>query len=290
MVAEAAAVEVRAVGAAEFDDILPLLLSFGNRKMSRDDWHRMLFSYDWWPGKERGFAIYSRGQAVGFLGTIFSKRRIEGREQVVCNTSSWIVREEFRGASIALLKPVLAMRDCTIVNLTPTLRSYEIFAKLGFKPLESELLVLPPLADIRSIAGGSFSSDSTSISARLDPEEREIHEALATSPRAHRILLRRGVGSCYIVATVRRIKRVPFAEIHYVGNRDFFWKNRALAHAAALSVMGAPGLAIDRRFAPEKVPGYALRLPAKRLFRPADPATPAAAVDGLFSEMITLKI
>ncbi len=290
MVAAPPAIEVRAVGAEAFDDVYPLLLDFKNRKMSRDDWHRMLFSYRWWPGRERGFALYAGGSAVGFMGTIFSKRRILGRDEVFCNTSCWIVRDEHRSASILLLKPVLALRDCTIVNLTPTARSYEIFSKLGFKPLESEQLFLPPLASPRSLLGGSFTSDPARVAAALDPLERELHDDLATSPRAHRILLRHANRTCYVVATLKRVKRVPLAEIHYAGDRDFFWEHRALAQLAALRTMGAAGLAIDRRFAPATLPAGTLRRPAKRLYRPAHPDTPPTAIDGLFSEMIALKI
>ncbi|MBD5657610.1 MAG: hypothetical protein IAI50_20880, partial [Candidatus Eremiobacteraeota bacterium] len=191
MVTAPAKVEVRAVGAESFDDIYPLLLSFRNRKMSRDDWHRMLFSYPWWAGDTRGFALYADGVAVGFMGTIFSNRQIAGREETLCNASCWIVRKEYRSASILLLKPLLAMRDTTVVNLTPTVRSYEIFKKLGFKALETEQLLMAPIANPFTLPGGTYTTDPSEFEGHLSEPERAIHRGLATSPSVVHLMLRR---------------------------------------------------------------------------------------------------
>ena len=92
------------------------------------------------------FRAVRRRQGGGFIGTIFSTRRLLGRMEPICSLSSWIVLEEHRNASLLLLKPILAMREFTIVNLTPAPVVYEIFSKLGFKPLESERFIAPPPA------------------------------------------------------------------------------------------------------------------------------------------------
>ena len=85
------AIEVRPVGVEAFDDILPLLLDFPTKKMSKEDWRWMLFTYPWSDSPHRGYAIYAEGKAVGFLGTIFSARPLAGRMERVCSLSSWIV-------------------------------------------------------------------------------------------------------------------------------------------------------------------------------------------------------
>ncbi|MBC5827006.1 MAG: hypothetical protein GIW99_04915 [Candidatus Eremiobacteraeota bacterium] len=281
--------EVRPVGPESFDDVYPLLLLFGNSNMSRDDWRQMLFTYTWWDGPVRGYAMYADGVPVGFMGTIFSNRRIMGRDEVFCNTSSWIVREEHRNASIMLLKPVLALHECTIVNLTPSERGYAIFKKFGFKPLESEQLMMFPLASPSRIFGGSFTSDSNELLRDLPNEERTIFQELSTSPRVRHVLLRRRGRNCYLVATPVRVKRLPFAELQYIGDPKFFWENRGLAHIALLRTMGAVGVAVDGRFTTGRTVRWALRYSAKRLYRPAHPDTPPDAIDGLFSEFMTLK-
>lgn len=283
-------VEVRAVGAESFDDIAPLLQLFENRKMQAEDWRRMLFDYPWADGRPRGFALYAGAAAVGFMGTIFSRRTLRGRERLLCNASCWIVREEFRSASILLLKPLLAMADCTLLNLTPTARSYEIFSKLGFRPLENERVLLAPFADPGRLVRGTFALGNDIAPNDLSSQERGLARELSSSPGVVQLVLRRGGERCYLVATLRHVKRVPVAELLHIGNIDFFWKNRALAHVAAWRALGAVGLALDARFAQGRTPAGSLRRPARRLYRPAQADLPPEAIDGLFSELMLLKI
>jgi len=282
--------EVRAVGIEAFDDIYPLLESFGNRKMTRDAWRQMLFGYPWWSGAERGFAMYDEDIAVGFMGTIFSKRRIAGRDEIFCNTSSWIVREAYRHASILLLKPVLAMRDCTIVNWTPTDRAYEIFKKLGFRELETHQVLLPPLASPTTFVGASFAFDARTIEATLHADDRALYEDLQSCSRVHHVVLRAGAHTSYLIATERRYKRVPFAELQYASDYDLFWKYRGVAHVAFARSMGAVGISVDARRAAGHEIGPHRSWPAKRLFRPANPETTVESIDGLFSEMMLLQL
>ncbi len=290
MVIAPSKLEVRPVGIEDFDAIYPLLQLFGNRKMSRENWRSMLFTYPWWQGPERGFALFADGKAVGFMGTIFSKRRIEGRDEVFCNTSSWIVREEYRHASILLLKPVLAMRDCTIVNWTPTDRAYEIFEKLGFRKLESNQVLIPPTAQLKSFFGASCTSDPTVLEAELGEDDRALYDALRPSESVHHILLRAGSRTCYIIATKNTYKRVPFAVVQFASDYDLFWKFRGAVHVGLTRTMGVFGLSIDGRFAVGRDLGLSASWPAKRLYRPAQPNTPPETIDGLFSETMMLSI
>ena len=283
-------IEVRAVGIEDFDAIYPLLQLFGNRKMSRENWRSMLFTYPWWQGPERGFALFADGKAVGFMGTIFSKRRIDGRDEVFCNTSSWIVREEYRHASMLLLKPVLAMRECTIVNWTPTDRAYEIFEKLGFLQLESIQVLLPPIAHTMSFFGASCTSDVNVLEAELSGEDRAIYDALRPCEGVHHMLLRSGSRRCYLIATKSTYKRVPFAVVQFASDYDLFWKFRGAVHVGFTRTMGVFGLSIDGRFAVGRGLGPSASWPAKRLYRPAHPNTPREAIDGLFSETMMLQI
>ena len=258
--------------------------------MTRDAWREMLFGYTWWTGIDRGFALYDQGVAVGFLGTIFSKRRIDGRDEIFCNTSSWIVREDYRHASILLLKPILAMRDCTIVNWTPTDRAYEIFKKLGFRELETHQVLLPPFASPATFVGASFTSDARTLEADLLGDDRALYDGLRSCSRVHHVLLRAGARTSYLIATERRYKRVPFAEIQYASDYDLFWKHRGVAHVAFARTMGAAGISIEARHTARRTVGPHLSWPAKRLFRPERAETMAESIDGLFSEMMLLQL
>lgn len=281
--------EVRAVGAGDSEAVCRLLLEFRNPRMSKEDWRRMLFSYAWDGLPERGYALYAGGEVVGFLGTIFSKRRLAGREHLVCSLSSWLVREAYRTASMLLLKPILSRRDCTIVNCTPSPRAYDIFKKLGFVPLESRRLLLLPIVG-PSLVGGSFTGVVREMLPALPPDEQRICRELSAVNGVHHVLLRRGSQQCYLIATRLRVKRLPFAELHYIGNRDFFWSNRALAHWAFLCSFRRPMLALDRRFADGRPVGFALSRNMRRLYRPLLTGTPPGAIDNLYSELMSLKM
>lgn len=290
MVTAPRALDVRPVGPTDFEAIFPLLALLENPKMSRDGWRTMLFDYPWGTDEPRGFALFAHGVAVGFLGTIFSRRRIHGRDELFCNPSAWMVQPEYRHASNLLLRPLLARRDCTIVNLTPMPRSYEIFAKLGFRPLEREQLLLAPLGSPQSIMGGSFTADAREMAPALGEDELAISATLRSFSRARQILLRRGGRSCYLVATPLRVKRVPFAELQHLSDPAFAWDHRALLHLAVWQTMGAIGIAVDSRFARGRTLPFSARRPAARLYRPDRVDLAPEAVDSLFSELMTLRI
>ena len=106
--------DVRAVHAADFGAILPLLEQFGNPRMTPEDWRRMLFDLPWPVDDDvRGWALWDGPRAVGFLGAIPSRREIAGRARRFVNLSSWIVEEPFRPESLKLVLPVLADRART---------------------------------------------------------------------------------------------------------------------------------------------------------------------------------
>jgi hypothetical protein len=285
-------IELRPVGVDAFEDVYPLLLGFRNRRMSKEDWRRMLFTYPWADEPRRGYAIYSEGKVVGFLGTILSKRTWGGRVERVCNFSTWIVDRRHPNASILLTRPVLAEMDgYTIVGFTPAPMTCAVFARLGFKTFETEqmlLLALPrPIEAFRSLAG-SITISREVLDRELRDEELAIHRDHAGS-RAVGVLLRRGDKQCYLVARADRRKHLRVAELLYIGDREFFWQNRFLAHAAFFYALGAVGLVVDRRFAEGRRVSRALQLERTQIFRPSRPDVTPMAIDGLYSELVMLR-
>jgi hypothetical protein len=285
-------IEVRTVGAEAFEDVYPLLLGFSTKRMSKEDWRQLLFEYRWADTPQRGYTLYADGRAVGFLGTIFSARYLAGRLERICNLSSWIVLPEHRGSSLMLVMPVLRLKDCTIVNQTPSPAAYEIFHKLGFKPLETERLVLPPLPGLgetaRSLAG-SFSTTPADLRRDLTGDDRASYDDLSSCVAARHVLLRHGSRHCYVVATPVHRRGLPFAEIQYVSDLEFFWRHRMLAHAALVPSTSAVALWIDRRFHGGRRVPLSLRFPSRRLFRPTRKEISSEMIDGLYSELMGLR-
>jgi hypothetical protein len=284
--------EVRAVGDEAFDEIYPLLREFPTERMTKEDWRRMLFSAPWSDNPQRGFALYADGKPVGFIGTIFSKRRIAGRVEPVCSLSSWIMLPDYRSEVLKLLMPILKLTDHSILNPTPSPAAYGIFSQLGFVPLESERLILPPVPGFRDTAGtlsGTFTTSKADLERQLTGEEATLYEHHSWCAAARHVLLHRGQRQCYVVATSIRKKRLPFAEIQYASDWNLFWDLRVLAHAALFPSTRAVALFVDKRFADGRKPPLSVTWRCPRLYRPAHKGIEPRMIDGLYSEMMNLK-
>jgi hypothetical protein len=286
--------KVQSVGPEAFEEIYPLLGQLPSRAMSKQDWRWLLFEYPWAPGPPRGWALYVDGRPVGFIGAVFSARPLRGRVEKFCNPSSWIVLEQYRYASALLLRPIMALKDHTILSQWLSPAAYQLSATVGLRPLESEQLVLPPIprpAEAIRALRGSFTLAPEEIRAELTGDERTMHQDMSSSPVARHALLRRGGRQCYLVATPCRKWGVPYADVQYLGNREFFWEHRILAQAALALAMGVAGLtvAVDRRFLVGRPPPLAQRMRMMRLYRPAHDAITPMMIDGLYSENMGLR-
>ncbi|MFB7665816.1 hypothetical protein ACFC1R_17995 [Kitasatospora sp. NPDC056138] len=95
----------------------------------------------------RGWLLHRSGAVVGFLGNVPSELQLDGRPVDVWNATTWRVREEFRGESLALLfAHATAARGGVAVYSTPNARARLIMDRLGFSPLsggDSTVSLLP---------------------------------------------------------------------------------------------------------------------------------------------------
>jgi hypothetical protein len=287
--------EVRPATPGQFEEIYPLLLDFANPRLSRDDWRRMLFDLPWPVDEEaRGFVLRDGGAVVGFLGTIFSRRELNGATHRFCNLSSWIVKETHRAASLQLVFPVLALKSHTIVNLSPSAAAYEIFARLGFQPLESAQVLLPSFArpgELLRARGDSVITRPEVLLAELDAPGRTIAEHMAGT-LAGQALLKCGARRCHVVATRSPWKgRWQLAQVQYASDWELFWEHLASVSGAFGRTLGTVGLRVESRHLRGRRPRLSVErpLPRPNLYRPASPDITPQMIDGLYSEAVGLR-
>jgi acetoacetyl-CoA synthetase len=172
-----------------------------------DAW-RELLHYRWLDAKpDRGFVLVHRDEIIGFLGTVYAVREINGRQGMVCNFSSWYVRRQFRGWGTALLSE--ALRDgVTYTSLTPSLMSQQVFKLMGFSTLSESLLLMPPFLHADTWRGRppTIICDPVSVRPLLDETERRVFDDHA--PYCLQLLVREGDDQAFIVAK-RRMMRLP---------------------------------------------------------------------------------
>lgn len=280
-----------------FESVAGLFGSFRNPLMAPADWRRMLFDYPW-PCDEdhRGYVLTDGGRAVGFLGTIFSRRVIDGRSERFCNLSSWVVEPAYRNSGMQLLMPVLGMRGCTIVNLTPTGSARKIFEPFRFRVFETAQLLLAPVAtpaELLRAARSRLFTRADDIRERLEGEARvrfDDHQGTL----ARFALVERAGRQCLAIATPHRLRGVTFAHVHYLSDPSVFWTTLPQFKRGFLRELGAPALMVDERLSvPEHRParGTFLRkaLHRPRLFRPAHGGIADRHVDSLYSELMGLR-
>ena len=103
-------------------------------QMDAANW-RHIFDYSWIEQKpDIGFVLAVGAEIVGFLGTIYALREINGKRGLVCNFTSWYVRPAYRGWGTALL-PAALREGVTSTSLSPTPNSQQALAMLAFSTL-----------------------------------------------------------------------------------------------------------------------------------------------------------
>lgn len=279
---------------AMFEDVHELLVEFRNPNMGKEDWRRMLFQYPW-PAEDenRGYVLFDGARAVGFIGTIFSTRELNGKQERFCHLSSWIVREAYRSRSLALLSPIIRMSSHTIVCDTPSPTAHRLFTRLGHRTLEDRVLLLPPFAtwpELGSLRRASMTTDPAEVRAELAGEERRCFDDHRGSVGVHLLIRHRG-RACWATATLKRRSGFRFAFVQHVSDPTLFWECLPLFKLGFLKALRAPTLAIDARFAEGHQVSFSMswRLTTPRLYRPAHDEIRPAHVDGLYSELMSLR-
>ncbi len=278
--------EVRTATPEMFGDIRGVLSEFGPG-FGDDEWRR-IFDYDFdRDRRDRGWVLLDGEHVVGFLGAIFSLRRGER----FCNVTSWVVKKSHRSrAGLRLLLPLLAMKDHTILNLSPTPFTLSVFRRMGFCELDDRLVIIPPFYPQATPRGYRRITDPEVMDGILQGEDRQVFRDHRRYPCAH-VLFAGPRDYSYVVAGKTRLRHLPASFIYYRSSPTTFRKLLgATARALATSQRTLISI-IDGRLCADAplrgCPTYKLHQP--RLYRPAARSTHRREdIDTLYSEFVLL--
>ena len=284
-------VRIEKVACADFRDVEDLLTNFW-RRGNEVKWHK-LFEYQWERDENYcGLALKDDDKVVGVIGMIFSQRRIDEKVEKFCNLTAWFVREEYRGRAIALLLPLLAMKDYTITDLTPSKNVYKIQNKLGFKDLESKGRLLLPFG--RRLFQPKYSPinlthDLAVIEQKLEGQNLKILNDHKHYPCFH-FLLTGNDRHCYIIYTKLRRKRIQHVHLHYISDLDLFALAYRDIRKSILSHAKARFLLIDSRLVKNKKLPLSICLPYRAPKQYISSTLKPEQIDNLYSELVMLNL
>jgi len=257
-----------------------------------------LFNYPWKPeGLPYGYAILNQEKMVGFLGTIFSERLVEGKKRICCNTTSWFVEEEFRTQmqALRLFGPILRMKGLLITNMSPTDRAAEICERLGYKHLDGDQVVVPVLPTLAFWTRKRLlvSFDPNEIREHLNSEEKKIlgdHSGLACK---HFLIKECHTGQyCYGIATTTRLRRLgrlkgQWLNLCYTSDAEVFRKNYRFLWREFWRQGRFFLVRYDSRLLPGRLSRIAMRMKKIRQYKSNEPVH--STIDNIYSELVTFN-
>ncbi len=277
---------IRPAEPEDFERLYPLFLGFNEPRPSKETFRR-LFVRRWGNVDDPfGYLLEDEGQPVGFLGTLFSRREIGGREEKFCNLTTWIVAPDHRSEGLSLLSRVLNRAATTFTNFTGV-KVAPILRRFGFQTLDERARVLLPLP----LAGsGEISLDPDRIAPHLDDHDRRILEDHRPFAFPH-VLLRRGDEYTYLLVKTVRRKRLPLAEVHYLSHPAVFARLAPGLLGRLCLRLGVFGLLVGEHYLAgqtTRLPGATIPQRIPRLFRSV--SVPRQAMDTLYSELQVLDL
>jgi len=284
-------IKVEKVDCANFraiNDILTDIWGTGS-----EDKGRKIFEYQWERDENHcGLILMDGDKTVGFLGMIFSRRRINDKTEKFCNLTSWYVHKDYRSRAISMILSLHGMKDYTITDLTPAKHVYKIQNKLGFKDLDAEGRLLLPFG--RRLFQPKYSvtnltHDLAAIGQKLERQDLKIFNDHKRYPCFH-FLLSGKDRYCYIIYSKLRRKLIPYTHLHYISDPDLFAlayrdiRKSLLCHAKAYFLL------IDSRLVKNKKLPVSICLPYRAPKQYMSSTLKPEQIDNLYSELVMLSL
>lgn len=256
---------------------------------NEQDW-RNVFDYQW--DNEQGhcgYAMLDRDAVVGMMGMVFSERRVNSVSHKFCNLHTWWVREDYRGRSLALLRPLLKLDDYTITHFTPCDKVRAISKRLGFEELSTKLRIVLPFVSRRQRADTAIVYDLDAIKERLDAHDRKIFQDHQPYGCGH-LLIEDGDERCYALYTRVQRHRLPYCHVHYISNKEVFVERERLIRSSLIRRHGVAFVAFDVRLVEDVAfhRSFDFWAPSNGLYKSSVMAPDQ--IDNLYSDVVFLKL
>jgi acetoacetyl-CoA synthetase len=277
---------IREAGAAD----LPAVTAYLSDRLGREArYFRRYFEYGWLAQKPNlGFLLEAEGRIGGFLGAIYARRAVRGREQLFCNLTSWHVDDRFRRQSLEMMARCLARPDCTFTTFSPSEKVIAVLRYFRFQLVDSHKVLFAPLSGVSALLRrpGPRITWGEDLPSRLDDSERRIFDD-HRGYRCGHFLVEWSGARCYFV-TVRRGRGArAFADVLHASNPDLLARAIAWTHLPLLRTHGTVLTGLDRRLLGRRratAVGYGGLRPL--MFRSETLA--AAELDTLYSELVPM--
>lgn len=295
-------VSVRPVAPSDFEQIYPLL-DWHDPSLGKSAWQR-IFDYAWaHESPYCGYALFEGREAVGFIGFIFSDRAfssISRSSAKFCNLTTWVVKPQYRGHSLALMMPVVRMKDRTITDLSAGDGVIKVSKRLGFKVLDDAVkILLPQGLSAQEMADGlsgatladSIFADEAIASLSLPSVAQTIYQDHRLYPNCHQLVLKTDGQCCHVVYTLNCEAELSYSHVQYISNLSLFEQYQVAIRQHIIRQSGLPLIAIDLRLIESIKLSFSYHLPlsSARIYRPASASSmPLSQIDNLYSELILL--
>ncbi len=175
-----------------------------------------------------GYVLKCDNEIVGFLGTIFSQRKINNKNYIYCNLHTWIVNKSHRLNSYLLLLPLIE-RNCLIMTFTPVKSLIGLYQKFGFKRLEMKYKLISLISFFGFLKKNLFHIEKNvdQIKKKLNEDEWKIYQDHADSSFIKFIVFDINDESNFTLMICTKVKKKFFNvfNILYISNKLFVKRN-----------------------------------------------------------------
>jgi len=289
-------IRVRKVEPGDEERIIRLIYKYmKDVDIRKNIWERLFVNH--WDLKDYnfGYVLVNNEEIFGFLGTIICERVINNKLEKFSNLTTFVVDEEFRKNSIALLYPLLRSKDYTVTAFTSSESADKIYDMAGFKILESRMKIIIP-NQINSLRHNNISVilDNKTIENTIRDNELKIYNNHLKFKAVY-ILVKSSNDTCLIIGKKSKvkIKKIPFSvlHIHYIGNRNIFPKFINCISMKLCFQLKVLGLLVEERYlADMKINNFALPYVLPKPYTYKSDTLDSSSIDTLYSEFFLLNI